>query len=679
MVENNNTNKTRFRKFTHLELVDLDVNDDDFDGDAEIRGGRKRSSGSSAKNVYDMSSYVTEEENGVFTRKRVFEDDMSKVESEAQKLAQPRSKIQVFYTIIDLRDGSAIDRVTPDNKCIFFAACKKDEKKNFLAIKRTFKHKEGEKRYSLKNLKTGRHIEDLSQEELQKFVDKVSPSKMAEYEVVQLKDEVFLDARLVPEKKKRVSGEVKSHRKELPLGDCIEDKCDDLTRALTASLDLMPELDTVRVYFPCANLIDINAFIPYSANKTVYLCDRGVDGSIGKEKTLFRAEFQCSWYGKMQITREKRKYGKNGAQSFDVLSFEYSVAKWYNFTNGINCGVEADAEYMLYPCIQAMKAYNIETFAWSDKTTFELIAKEFLETAEIRRFDLSMNFRTNNAMYKARDYINLVARCRLNRQGSKCEDKENPIKGSISWGTEKSPYRVIMYDKETEQRRYFAMKDGRRPLHWWEDEKGNRYERQNEQGTLKNVEFDFDRERKKFYNANKDKFERVYRYEVQFRTKFMQENHLMTTGVENINNVLRMGEVYWRDILNRFDEQLGRTNFENTKEREGLAKALDKLSSLKESEVISRTVYSNMFTFITECMYRTWEVVRDELGKDLFSNKYRTCKKLLNYDVKIECPRTEDGQPIMRIMPTLLLNHEQQLMQSFRFVPAPVYKIAMGG
>lgn len=679
MVENNNTSKTRFRKFTHLELVDLDVNDDDFDGDAEIKESRKRSSGSSDKNVYDMSSYVFENEHGVCIPKRVFENDMSKVESEVQKLAQPCSKTQVFYTIVDLRDFSSIDRLTKEKRQLVYDALYPEEKKNFICVKRDLRRKLGDKRYTIKHLESGKCLEDISQSELQDFVHKFDSRKFGNFEVVPLKEEVFSQASDVPKKKKRVSGEVKSHRKELPLGDCIEDKCDDSTRALTASLDLMPELDTVRVYFPCADLIDINTFIPYSANKTVYLCDRGVDGSIGKEKTLFRAEFQCSWYGKMQITREKRRWGTNGAHSIDVLSFEYSVAKWYNFTNGVNCGIEADAEYMLYPCIQAMKAYSIETFAWSDKTTFELIAKKFLETAEIRRFDLSMNFVTNNAMYKARDYINLVARCRLNRQGSKCEDKENHIKGSISWGTEKSPYRVIMYDKETEQRRYFAMKDGRKPLHWWEDEKGNRYERQNEQGTLKNVEFDFDRERKKFYNANKDKFERVYRYEVQFRTKFMQENHLMTTGVKNINNVLRMGEVYWRDILNRFDEQLGRTNFENTKEREGLAKALDKLSSLKESEVISRTVYSNMFTFITECMYRTWEVVRDELGKDLFSNKYRTCKKLLNYDVKIECPKTEDGQPIMRIMPTLLLNHEQQLMQSFRFTPAPVYKIAMGG
>ena len=111
-----------------------------------------------------------------------------------------------------------------------------------------------------------------------------------------------------------------------------------------------------------------------------------------------------------------------------------------------------------------------------------------------------------------------------------------------------------------------------------------------------------------------------------------------------------MGEVYWRDILNRFDEQIGRTNFDATKEREGLAKALDKLSQLKDSGQISRTVYSNMFTFVTECLYRKWDVVRDELGKATFSQKYIACKKLLNYDVKIECPKTEDGLPIMRIM-----------------------------
>ena len=201
---------------------------------------------------------------------------------------------------------------------------------------------------------------------------------------------------------------------------------------------------------------------------------------------------------------------------------------------------------------------------------------------------------------------------------------------------------------------------------------------QNSDGTLKECVYDFDEKRKKFYNENKDKFEGVFRYEVQFKTKFIQENHLMSTGKDNINNVLRMGEVYWRDILNRFDEQIGRTNFDASKEREGSKPALDLLEQKKQSGQISRTVYSNMFTFITECMYRRWDVVRDELGKATFSNKYLKCKELLNYDVKIECPKTEDGLPIMRIMPTLFLSHEEQLMRTFRFVPAPVYRLASG-
>ena len=89
----------------------------------------------------------------------------------------------------------------------------------------------------------------------------------------------------------------------------------------------------------------------------------------------------------MQITREERKYGKNGMYSQTVLSFEYSVAKWYNFSNGINCGIEADAEYLLYPCIQAMCAYDLDVFAWNGTTTMKLIVDKFMERAEIRRFD----------------------------------------------------------------------------------------------------------------------------------------------------------------------------------------------------------------------------------------------------------------------------------------------------
>lgn len=622
--------KMRLRKFTTLECVLLDEEDEDFEG--EVKVGKKH--------------------------------------------VRPKASKSGFYTIFDLRDGSCIEKVSKEKKAIFFAACKKEEKKNFLAVSRTTKRREGETRYSLTH-ESGHHIEDISQRELQQLVDKCSPEVISKFKILAMKEEEIFMAQDAPKKKKRVSGDVQNHRlsKDNEVG-LVEDNS---SRDVTALPSYSPELDTVRVYFDCGDIIDIDTFIPLTSKKTVYLCDRGVDGQINKEKTFFRTEFTCSWYGKMQITREERKYGKNGMYSRTVLSFEYSVAKWYNITNGINSGIEADAEYLLYPCVQAMCAYDLDVFAWDERTTMDMIVEKFMRCAEIRRFDLSMNFRAPSGLYKPREYVNLMSRCRVNRQNSKIEDNENAVCGSVSWGTEKSPYRVIVYDKEAEQKRYFAMKDGRKPLIWFEDEKGNKFKTQNSDGTLKECVYDFDKMRKDFYNSNRDKFDGVFRYEVQFKTKFMQENHLMTTGKDNINNVLRMGEVYWRDILNRFDEQIGRTNFDATKEREGLAKALDKLSQLKDSGQISRTVYSNMFTFVTECLYRKWDVVRDELGKATFSQKYIACKKLLNYDVKIECPKTEDGLPIMRIMPTLFLNHEEQLMRSFRFVPAPVYKIASGG
>lgn len=630
MVEKNNTyqsSKMRLRKYTTLELVELEENSEDFDGEVSVSKKKLRG-----------------------------------------------GKSQYFYTIFDLRDGSHIEKCTKEQVKTFFDLCKKGEKRKFLAVKRTLKRKEGECRYSLTH-ECGKHLEDLSSKDVQTLVDRCPKELLQKFKIVALKEEETLMAHYVPEKKKRVSGDVESHRPKT-LIDVVEDNS---TKDVTVLPSYMPELDTVRVYFDCSNIIDIDSFIPLTATKTVYLADRNVDGEVNKEKTFYRTEFACSWYGKMQITREERRYGKNAKYSTTVLSFEYSVAKWYNFSNGINCGVEADAEYLLYPCVQAMCAYELDKYAWNSSTTMHTIVEQFMERAEIRRFDLSMNFKCPNALYKPREYVDLMSRCRVNRQNSIREDKGHPSCGSVSWGTEKSPYRVIVYDKEAEQKRYFSMKDGRKPVIWFEDELGNKYKTQNCDGTLKECVYDFDVERKKFYNANKDKFDGVFRYEVQFKTKFMQENHLMTTGKDNINKVLRMGEVYWRDILNRFDEQIGRTNFDASQQREGLAKALDKLSALKDGGQISRTVYSNMFTFVTECMYRRWDVVRDELGKDLFSNKYRTCKKLLNYDVKIECPKTEEGLPIMRIMPTLFLNHEDQLMRSFRFVPAPVYKIASGG
>lgn len=517
--------------------------------------------------------------------------------------------------------------------------------------------------YTLTDNTTGETSTDWSRLKLQTFLRTLKPKAVKNYRIIRQQPVDGISYEII-KKEKEVNPQ--DHRKG-SYAETEQEKQKSSPNSIAVLPTLSPELDTVRVYFDCRSLIYLDLFIPFTATKKVYLATKGMTGYIEKEYTNYRTEMKCSWYGKMQITREERKYGKNGKNSYPVLCFEYSVAKWYNFTNGINSGYEPTAELLLYPCIQAMKALNVERFSY-DNVSFDYIAKTFLETAELRRFDLSLNFRAPD-QHKSSEYVQVLSRCRVNRQ------KAHPYEeGSVAWGKEKSPYRVIVYDKEKEQHDYYNRKEPGGRCTYFEDAEGNTYERQNEELTLKERTIDHNIEKKDFYEQNKDKFKNIFRFEVQYRTKFMQENNLMTTGVDNIDKVIRLGVVYWRDLLNRMDEQLGRENFNTTEEKDGFAHVLDRLTAMKSSATISRTVYNNMFCFLMQCAYGEWESVRDEMGKDLFSRKYRWVKENLNYDIKVAQPKESS---IMRIMPTVYLQHNSSVMRNFRLVPAPVYRPAI--
>lgn len=468
----------------------------------------------------------------------------------------------------------------------------------------------------------------------------------------------------VPKKESRVTGIVHDHRKG-SYAECVGEYDKPQPGSITVLPCLSPELDTVRVFFDCSGIIDLDSFIQESATKKVYLACKGLTGYLDTEVTKYRSEMKCSWYGKMQITREERMWGKNAMYHQPVLCFEYSVAKWYNFTNGINSGLEPSAELLLKPCIQAMYALHIENYSCKG---FNAIAKRFLEVAELRRFDLSLNFKAPPE-FKVQDYVQVCSRCRINRQDASYQGD-----GSYSWGSAKSPYRMIVYDKETEQKEYYNRKEPGGRCTYFVDEDGRTYEHQNRQGTLKEVNVDHNLEKKQFYSKNKDKFENVFRYEVQFRTKFIQEQKLMSQGVENIDKVIKVGVVYWRDLLNRMDEQLGRENFNTNEEKDGFAKVLDLLTTMKSNGTISRTVYNNKFSFLMQCAYNPWETVRDEMGKELFSMNYTWVKKNLNYDLKVAL---SSSLPIMRIMPTVYLEENTRLMRNFRLVSAPIYTMAI--
>lgn len=424
----------------------------------------------------------------------------------------------------------------------------------------------------------------------------------------------------------------------------LKKECLDLvdTRA-----SLSPELDTVRVYFACSNFVNLDEFIPFNAKKAIKTVVRDTDGNVAYRKEFYKPEMRCSWYGKMQVSSQVRHWGKNGAHGTRVLCFEYSVAKWYNFTSGINSGMTPSAELILMPCVQAMKAMRIEVFS---SVSFDWIVRQFVSTAEIRRFDLSINFQVPEG-YTPTEYVNILERCMLNRSYAVREGD-----GSISFGTAKSPYRAIFYDKEKEQKHYYNQKDAD-SLMYYEDESGTKQH------------IDVNAQKKEFYNLNKDLFHNKLRFEIQFRTKFMQERNLETMGMENIDNVLKIGSMYWREALDQFDEQLGRKNFDTQEANCVLADVLESLDRMRDDGKISDTIFANRQIFILDCFRKQggWKEVRESLGKEKFYAMRKWVKENLNYDVKVL-----NTLPIMRIMPTILLSREGKMVRDFVLQPALV-------
>ena len=448
----------------------------------------------------------------------------------------------------------------------------------------------------------------------------------------------------LPNSRKRRRGAFRTEgkRQEIDPKECRE--------VLNASAPRSPELDTVRVYFDCDSFINLDELIPATATKSVQTWIRDTEGRIAWQSGRLRSEMHCSWYGRMQVSEELKKFGKSAKYSRRVLCFEYSVAKWYTMTSGINSGIEPAARVILAPIIQVMKAMRIELYTRNSRMTFEQVVKQFVQRVEIRRMDLSINFQVPPG-YTPDEYIDILARCRLNRQDARKEGE-----GSISFGTPKSPYRTIFYNKEKEQKHFYLLREPD-PHMVYTDEKGNE------------IPVDYNALKKNFYEKNKDLFINKLRFEVQFRTKFFQENNCEVQGMENIDNVIRLGTLYWRDILDQFDEQLNSANFQyKDDEKTSIARILDQLDTMKKNETISRTVCANNKEFVLDCYRQGWKTVARELGTNLFSQKRKWLRTNLNYDVKI----LPEELPIMRIMPTLYLSRTGKMLSDFVLNPAPV-------
>lgn len=435
--------------------------------------------------------------------------------------------------------------------------------------------------------------------------------------------------------------------------------------------ELGPELDTVRVYWDCGSIVDIDSFIGDTATRMCHSVSRNPTGRVDHEKVYRRTEFKCSWWGKMTVSAELKVIGYRGQQEKrPVVSFEFSVAKWFHYASAVNNGDEPCADLILVPCVQALQVLKVQEF--SDKSLNYLI-RDFCKNAELRRMDLSLNFKVPYA-YTATDYVQLIKKCYINRQKAHEHDD-----GSISFASETSPYRVIFYDKEKEAERYYNDWKSCQRYYYFLDSDGSWHSTQNDGATLQEVEVDEFAEKQKFYEDNKHLFKNNLRFEVQFRTKFFKEHNLMTQGKDNIDNVIRLGKFVWAELLDQIDQQLGRTNFAyKESQKEPVCNALQKLEDRRDAKIYSRTKANNMIGFIKDCYLKTWQQVKTDVGTSLFSKYRKWVLEELDYDVKL-CKKehNEESMPIMRIMDSLAISREGRMIESFRLMPAPVERLVV--
>ena len=72
--------------------------------------------------------------------------------------------------------------------------------------------------------------------------------------------------------------------------------------------------------------------------------------------------------------------------------------------------------------------------------------------------------------------------------------------------------------------------------------------------------------------------------------------------MDNIDNVLRVGALYWREALDQFDEQLGRSNFDTQKSNDVLSNVLQDLDERKNVACVlapSTPIRASLFLIVS--------------------------------------------------------------------------------
>lgn len=418
------------------------------------------------------------------------------------------------------------------------------------------------------------------------------------------------------------------------------------------NLAARPEIDTIRLYLKVdLKAVALDAWFSHELLREICVLEAAKDENgefvyengwkkLERQWSKERLDFRFSSFSKMQIFEDYviRDFKRIGYKEYyPVICIEYSVPKYYNFSNGINRGVPAElagVDDFLRPCFEALKALNFYAYSRdSEEETNRKIRARF----EIRRLDLSYNFHVQDV----RLAMSHLSSCILPKRGAKTdpanikeeiEDFENPrTKGdfeTVTFGGGKgSSYKIMFYDKAQEQKNLFKT-----------------FER--------DLSYICRKERKQWYNENKWKFENIVRFEIQFHHRFFVY-HIPESkykgGEKMAENIINLCAIKWRDLLVKFDEQLNTLNHHSNDEIDRCAEVEELLDLKCLKGEISETVCGNLQRFLKQCHGLGYRNVMKTMSKQSFSKKYNDLKKLTHFDVKAVCL---EELPIMRKLST---------------------------
>lgn len=409
-----------------------------------------------------------------------------------------------------------------------------------------------------------------------------------------------------------------------------------------------PEVDTIRLFLKVdrekCNLRgffenefsrEVCTIEPMKDENGVFILDENGEKSFKPIWEKKRLDHRFSSYSKMQITEDYIRWGQKNQYYYSVICVEFSVPKYYKFTNGINRGVSAEnggVMDFMSPVFEALFSLNLCKY-WHD--TRENIEKYLLDNFQVRRLDLSYNFHVSDV----KTALIHLSSCRLPKSEAEVKvkskediDKEsfNPEREgdftSVTFGGHRgSMYKCIFYDKATEQKKLFATFE-------------------------QDLSYENRKEKKEWYKNNSPLFQNIVRFEVQFHFRFFIyhiKDAKYKKGSVMAEKIINLCSGYWEKLLKRFDEQLNTLNHHDEKEYLAIDSCLDRLKGLRDLGVLSRTQHGTLHTFIVDCHQNGYKNVQKTMSKSLFSQYYNKVKKLTEFDLKAMC---KEQLPIIHVM-----------------------------